>query len=102
MMNKKSDFDVGAIANLARLELDEKAKEKIQSNLAEIVVYVEELASLNLEGVLPMDHSSDLKNVFREDISTASFPRDSMLANAPETVDSELVKVPAVLPEEEE
>lgn len=101
-MKKKSNFNVEEIANLARLNLDEATKKKINSNLAEIVSHVEDLAELDLEGINPMGHSSDMKNVFREDVIAPSFDRDIMLTNAPETLDGELVKVPAVLPEEEE
>jgi len=38
--------------------------------------------------------------VIRDDVPGTSFPHDLMLANAPATVDQELVKVPQVLAEE--
>jgi aspartyl/glutamyl-tRNA(Asn/Gln) amidotransferase C subunit len=101
-MAGKSDFNVEEIANLAKLELEEGAKERIRENMAEIVGYVEELSRLDLSGVDPMYHSSDVKNVYRDDLAMPSFNRDRMLSNAPETVDGELVKVPAVLPDEEQ
>lgn len=101
-MDKKSDFNIDAIANLARLDIDACAKEKIRADMADIVGYIEELAELKLDNLQPMDHSSDVKNVFREDVATPSLDRETMLANAPETLDGELVKVPAVLPEDEE
>jgi len=49
-----------------------------------------------------MHHSSDIQNVSRDDISEGSFPREKILSIAPETINDELIKVPAVLPEEEQ
>jgi len=40
-------------------------------------------------------------NVLRDDRAGTSFAREAMLANAPATIDNELIKVPQVLPGEE-
>jgi aspartyl-tRNA(Asn)/glutamyl-tRNA(Gln) amidotransferase subunit C len=101
-MNKKNDFDVDHIAELARIRLGKNVREKIRSDLAEIVRYVEQLGELSLDGVEPTAHAAAVHNISREDIKKESFPRDEMLANAPEKIDGEFVCVPAVMPGEEE
>ena len=51
---------------------------------------------------MPTAHAVEMKNVWRNDESKESFPREEMLKNAPDLVDDELIKVPQVLPGEGE
>jgi aspartyl-tRNA(Asn)/glutamyl-tRNA(Gln) amidotransferase subunit C len=93
------EFDVDKVANLARLELSEEEKKHLHSEMGNIVEYVDMLAELDLEGIEPTAHAMPLTNVLRKDVEKESFPRDEMLANAPETVDDELIKVHQVIEE---
>ncbi|OGV46730.1 MAG: asparaginyl/glutamyl-tRNA amidotransferase subunit C [Lentisphaerae bacterium GWF2_44_16] len=100
-MGAKVDIDVGYVAELARLELDEKAKEQLQKELEAILEYIEQLKELDVSGIEPTAHAAQLCNVWREDAAGKTFPREKMLENAPDTIDGELIKVPQVMPGEE-
>lgn len=99
-MGNESDgarFDVDKIANLARIALSDELKHRFYSDMARIVDYVDMLAELDVSDVEPTSHAVRLSNVVRDDVAIPSFSQDEMLANAPDTVDGELIKVPAVI-----
>jgi aspartyl-tRNA(Asn)/glutamyl-tRNA(Gln) amidotransferase subunit C len=100
MSTEKAGFDVGYVAELARIALDDKAKERFQADMDAIVSYIEQLSELDVEGIEPTAHAVPLSNVWREDATGDAFPRETLLENAPELLDDELVKVPRVLPGE--
>jgi aspartyl-tRNA(Asn)/glutamyl-tRNA(Gln) amidotransferase subunit C len=93
-------IDIGYVAQLARLELPAEQSEQLQRELESIVHYIDELAEVDVTGVEPTAHAARLFNVWREDETGGSLPREAMLANAPDTVDGELIRVPQVLPGE--
>lgn len=97
-----SSIDIKYVADLARLELSAEQSEKLQAELARVVDYIAELAEVDVSGVEPTAHAAQLTNAWREDVAKTSFPREAMLANAPGTIHGELIKVPRVLPSEEE
>ena len=96
-MSKKNKFDVAKIALLARLDLKKEEEELLHKDMEGIVGYIDMLSELDVEGVEPTAHAVPLTNVYRDDIAEESFPRDAMLANAPDLVDDELIKVHQVL-----
>ena len=51
-----------------------------------------------MEGVEPTAHASVCSNVWREDEVKPSYPRETMLANAPGVVSGELIRLPRVMP----
>ena len=93
-------IDIGYVAQLARLELPEEQARQLQGELESIVHYIDELKEVDVTGVEPTAHAAKLFNVWREDAVGESLPRTEMLANAPDTVNGELIKVPQVLPGE--
>ncbi len=93
-------MDVRKVAELARLDLDPALTERLQKEMEAIVGYVEMLNELDVTGIEPTAHAVERVNVLAEDIAGIPFSRDAMLANAPDTVNGELVKVPQVLPGE--
>lgn len=97
----KVDIDVGYVAELARLDLDAAAKERLQKEMESILGYIEQLQELDVTGIEPTAHAVHMANVWREDVTGKTFPREKMLENAPATVNGELIKVPQVLPGEE-
>ncbi|MCK4983061.1 MAG: Asp-tRNA(Asn)/Glu-tRNA(Gln) amidotransferase subunit GatC [Victivallaceae bacterium] len=99
-MSDRGQIDVGYVAGLARLELDPETKVKLQKDMEGILAYIEQLEELDVSGIEPTAHATLLTNVVREDIAGESFPRTTMLANAPAEVNDELIKVARVLPGE--
>ena len=93
-------IDIGYVAQLARLELPAEQSAQLQRELESIVHYIDELAEVDVTDVEPTAHAARLFNVWREDETGGSLPRETMLANAPATVDGELIRVPQVLPGE--
>jgi aspartyl-tRNA(Asn)/glutamyl-tRNA(Gln) amidotransferase subunit C len=88
--------DVRWIAHLARLEMPEAEIAHVQRDLNAIVAYVDQLQTLDTEGVEPLAHTLDLANVFRDDEPIPSLPVDEILKNAPDRRD-DYFAVPAVL-----
>ena len=98
-MNKKEKIDYGEvehIARLARLGLSPQDREKFAHQLNDILVYMEKLDELEVEGVKPLAHVLDLKNVFRKDKSVPGLDRKEILDNAPQSHEG-FFKVPPVI-----
>jgi aspartyl-tRNA(Asn)/glutamyl-tRNA(Gln) amidotransferase subunit C len=76
--------EVEHVAALARLELSEKEKESLTSQLSDILTYVEQLSKLDTSGVEPTAHVLDIKNVMRDDVPEESLSQERALGNAPE------------------
>jgi aspartyl-tRNA(Asn)/glutamyl-tRNA(Gln) amidotransferase subunit C len=99
-MSNTGHIDVAYVAGLARLELDPAKTARLQKDMDGILAYIEQLEELDVSGIEPTAHAAVLTNVVRDDIAGESYPRETMLANAPAEVDEELIKVPQVLPGE--
>ena len=101
-MSNKSNaaIDVKYVAELARIDLAEESVEKLQRDMQNIVDYIEQLSELDVSNIEPTAHAAALTNVLREDVVKDSYPRETMLANAPAVLNGELIKVPQVLPGE--
>lgn len=79
------------VARLARLRLSDEEIDQMANELSGILDHVEKIGKLDLEGVLPTTHVVTLENVLRSDEPTPSFPRETMLAVAPETDEDSFV-----------
>lgn len=77
------DLDVRYIARLARLELSNEEVERYQTQLANVLTFVETLRKVDVSNVEPTAHASPVFNVFRQDEAQASFTPKEALANAP-------------------
>jgi aspartyl-tRNA(Asn)/glutamyl-tRNA(Gln) amidotransferase subunit C len=91
-----SNADVAKVAVLARLRVSPAELETFTGQLNSIVDYVAQLQEVNTEGVEPLAHGIEVRNVFRDDIRGESLPRDQALANAPKRNATSFL-VPAVL-----
>jgi aspartyl-tRNA(Asn)/glutamyl-tRNA(Gln) amidotransferase subunit C len=89
--------EVEHIATLARLELTEAEIERLQSELSQILEYVDQLNELDTTQVLPTAHVVAREDVLRDDVSRPSLPTEEVLANAPQTEEG-YFRVHAVLP----
>ena len=78
-----SDFNVGYLAHLARLELAPAEQEKLQQQLEHILHYVEELNQVNIDGVPPMATSITAETCLRSDTVQPVLDHEVVMANAP-------------------
>lgn len=87
---------VAKIAYLARLSLTESELDEMTLQLGKIVDLVDQLSTVNTDGIEPMVHAIEMQNVLQTDEIKASLPREEALANAPDA-DEECFRVSAVL-----
>ena len=73
---------------LGRIKLPEESRAKAQSDLQEILQYIDTLSELDTEGIEPMSHALPLTNVMREDEAQPSATPEEVLANAPAQKDN--------------
>ena len=91
-----TDTMIDKLAHLARLKFNYTEKKEIKTDLQRMIVFVEKLNELDLEGVEPLLHMSDEVNVLREDEVKGSAGRSEALKNAP-SHDEQFFKVPKVI-----
>lgn len=91
-----SKEEVEHVVKLARLMVSEEEKDVLTRQLSNILTYVGKLNELNTEGVEPLSHVIDIKNVFREDKTRESLSQDLALSNAPEKRDG-FFRVPKII-----
>lgn len=72
------------VANLSRIKLDPSQEEKMLTELAAVIDYMEILNQLDTSEVEPLSHIFSITNVMRDDEVKASYNRDELLKNAPE------------------
>lgn len=96
-MTQISRDDVLHLAQLSSLELNEAEIDGLQTDISNILGYVEQLGKLDTMGVEPTYQVTGLENVWRNDtVINYGVTREELLARAPESVDSQ-IKVPKVL-----
>jgi len=93
---KLSYEQVRHIARLARLGLSEADTEKFSVQLSNILENFEILKEVNTANVPPATQTVPIKNVFREDRISKSYPQAEILANAPEE-EANCFRVQAIL-----
>lgn len=93
---KLSRVEVEHIAELAKLSLTGEEKEKFRAQLSAILDYAEILQCLDTEAIPPTATVLPLRNVMAADEVRPSFPREDILANAPQAEDG-CFKVQAIL-----
>jgi aspartyl-tRNA(Asn)/glutamyl-tRNA(Gln) amidotransferase subunit C len=89
-------IDVAYVARLAHIRLTASEQEVFQRQLETILSYVDKIAGLDVAGIEPTSHGQPVYNVFRDDVTRPSLPRECVLANAPERIGDEF-KVPRIV-----
>ena len=84
------------IARLARLGLTDEEVETLRAQLSDIINHFDVLEGVDTTGVEPTAHTLPLHNVFADDASRPSLPKDAVLEMAPAVEDGYL-RVRAVL-----
>jgi aspartyl-tRNA(Asn)/glutamyl-tRNA(Gln) amidotransferase subunit C len=75
------------VARLARLRLSDEEVERMSGELTSILDHIEKIGELDLDDVEPTSHVVEVENVLRPDEPRPSWPRDRVLAEAPDTAD---------------
>ena len=92
--------DISRIANLARLELEPLASERMLSQLNEFFDVVQQIRAVDTTGVEPLEHPfatiGDIALRLREDVVRESDNRDANQRSAP-AVEAGLFLVPRVI-----
>ena len=85
-MTKLTAADVRKLAKLSRLKLTDQEVESYQTELSEILNYVEILQKVDVTGLEPTSQVTGLQNVMRPDVEMdyGATP-DELLKNAPAT-----------------
>lgn len=90
--------DVAKVARLARLRLSDEELELFTEQLAQVLEHANDIAALDLEGVVATAHPFGLVNVVRADERRECLARDEVLAQAPDAEDGRFA-VPRIMGE---
>ncbi len=77
---------VARIARLARIRVTDDEKTHLAAELSQVMAWVDELQSVDTEGVEPLTSVVGARLKTRADIVTLNVTRDDILANAPEAM----------------
>lgn len=91
-----SSEDVKTIAQLARLALDDSARERVLGDLNTVLALVEDLAAVDTTDVEPMAHPFDAVLRLRDDSVSEENEREALQAAAPATAEGYFI-VPRVV-----
>ena len=91
-----NDELIDKLAHLARLKFKDEEKEKIKSDLQQMIHFIEKLEEVDTTGIEPLLFMTDEVNVLREDEVNGSVSREVALQNAP-FKDDKFFKVPKVI-----
>ncbi len=90
-MSKLGTSEIERLAKLAHIELLAEEVAAMAVELGQIVGFVEQLQSVDVDGVEPTDQVTGLVDVWREDEVKPSMDRAKLLSNAPEQKDGYIV-----------
>ena len=91
-------LDVKHIAKLANLPLKKEEIEKFEKQLAETLLYIENLNEVPTENVPPTNSVTRLENITRDDTTKPSLSQEQALKNA-KSQHNGFFKVKAILEE---
>jgi aspartyl-tRNA(Asn)/glutamyl-tRNA(Gln) amidotransferase subunit C len=89
-------MDIDHVALLARLKLTDSEKTLFSKQVGDIINYINKLNELDTSGVEPTAHVLPLKNIFRDDETRESLPREKAMQNAPDKADG-YYRVPKII-----
>ena len=97
-MSKITADDVRKVAHLARLDLPEAKITTYTGQLERILDYVDQLQSVDTDGVPPTTRAVEVVNVTRQDKVVATEVREELLDQAP-LREGDFFRVPKILAE---
>lgn len=84
------------IAHLARLEINERDRDKMLADMNNMVAFVEKLKEVDTKGVEPLTSMTHEVNAMREDVIKELLTKEEALKLAPKH-DADFFRVPKVL-----
>ena len=94
-INKKT---LEHLAELARIEIDDKEEKKLLKDIQEILSYFEQLNDLNTENIKPFDGGTKNENVLNQDdvvVRQSNFNKKRLSEDFPEK-EGDFLKIPPV------
>ena len=76
------------VSRLARLALSEQELDSLTGEMDAILDYVEQLNTLETQGIVPTAHAVPMENAFRKDEVRPGFTTEQALSNAPDATDN--------------
>lgn len=89
-------MEIGHAALLARLKLTDNETELFSRQVSSIIEYIDKLNELDVKDIEPTAHVLQVRNIFREDKSIPSLPREQALQNAPDSNEN-FYRVPKII-----
>lgn len=91
-------MNVRDVARLARIHLTDEEVDLYQDQVGQILKYVEQLKTIDVEGIEPTAHAGAVFDVVREDVASDEhrLGQEKAIANAPATAHGQ-VKMPKVV-----
>jgi len=90
-MARLSTDDVLKLAQLARIKLSDDEVDEFSDELSAILGYVEQLESVDTEGLKPTNQVTGLTNVMREDVvKDYGYAPSDLLKNVPSVQDNQI------------
>lgn len=87
---------VDHVARLARLDLSEEERSRMQVELSAILDHAERIQALDLDDLEPTSHPVPLKNMMRADDVIPSLSQDDAMQNAPDREEGRF-RVPRII-----
>ena len=95
-MNNELTINAGHMADLAQIKLAPAEASRLDSELRQMVAYLQRLREVDVAGVEPRVHGRRPENAFRVDAQKPSLDREAVLQQAPERLGDEF-KVPRIV-----
>lgn len=90
------DTQIEKLSELAKIELSPEEKKAIPGKISAVLKFVEQLNTLDTDGVEETSQVTGLTNVVRADEDTYTFEKDDMIASMPKTDENGSLVVHAV------
>ena len=89
--------EIQVLSKLCRIRLSPESLKLLAADLGKILNYIEQLRSVDTEGVSPCDHVlEDMVNVERDDVVGTTLSQKEFLDNSPQHVGG-MIKVPPII-----
>lgn len=80
------DHLIHKLETLSKLKLSTTEKEKLKSDLENMVGMFGKIAEVDTSGIAPLRHMTDTVNVMRDDVAHNQLSHEEAVKNAPKTI----------------